>query len=276
MNNSIPRINEDKIIRHIDEGDKHILVPKLILNQKNINLNVSAYLMYSAVDGKKNINELCDEMLKTFRGVTKDNLVNDVMDFYMSLWKIGILSWDVNPYPEKYSKHIGNWFIRYISTDDVKEYSRICDKSTEEYINPYRYKDQLTGVDNMLQSIVNNAMFCFAVTHEDRDAAVFEIHVNLREMTFTLDHMAVINREVCKLTKEEIKEILGWSRQLITELLKVYRPKKIRVMNWEIVVKDKSNAFLQSCIDIMGYNYKTTLEYETIDGEVVVYYFANR
>lgn len=268
----IPRIEREwiKNIRNVNENEL-IIIPKLVYNNEQINLNGTAKTMFELVDGKTDLKEIVEKITALYDGVVYEDVYSDALELYMTLWKLGILAWDENPCAEQYKKDVGDCTIEFVSVDCVKAFLAIVNDHQVEYVTPFRYKKYIVTDFDIKQAIVNASNQYFVIKRRGREIAALVARIDIKEVSFVIDYLSCRD-EFFEVDDSIIRDVLAFVRETIVGLLRGYIPKEIEIYGWEVAVSDNDKFWLEY-MDEKEYFKKVLLKEECIDGDVIIYYF---
>lgn len=267
---SIPRIENEWIMNTIETENSFIIIPKLVHNNEQINLNVTAKMMYDMVDGKSDLKDICQKLVSIFKGMAYDEIYSDTLELYMTLWRLGIIAWNVNPCEADYRRTVGDYTVEFVSCDHVDDFHEAVNNCEFEYVMPFRYKEHMITDFDMRQAIVNNSNQYFVVKKQDMIMGGFVARIDIKEVSFIIDYCACSNA-MLSLAEETWRGILGFARDMILGLVQGYVAKNINTYNWEIGVSAKESSWIDF-MDKTNYFEKVVLKDECSDGDVIMYY----
>lgn len=268
---SIPRINSDHILNIIEQQDGCLIIPSLVRNNEQIQINASAYEMLKIIDGKMTLEQICQKLLSFYVGAKYEELYDDVLHFYMSLWHLGIISWDINPCLDEYRKVIGDYSVELTSVDTLETFMHLVSSNDQEYVTPFRYREQMVRRIDIEQAIVNNTTYQFVIKNGNGAILSTIIRIDLREIAYIIDYMAC-DKSFFVIPDEILCNIIKWMREKINTFVQRYISKNINIYSWEISVL-KEDRVWQDYFLQRNYTQKIDLTKETIDGDITSFYF---
>lgn len=272
--NSIPKINEEQVLNIVEKDDGCFIIPRLVHNNERININASAYEMFKSIDGKLTLEQICEKLLCIYNGAEYEEVYNDVLQLFMSLWHLGIISWDKNPCLDDYRKIVGDYCAEMSSVDTVENFMKLVSKNDQEYVTPFRYREHMVKQLDIEQAIVNNSTQEFVVRKGDDIILSAIVRIDIKEVSYIVDYLAC-DKEFFSIPDSVLCEIMAWIREKINSYVQGFISKHINTYSWEIPVL-KEDAVWMEYLEKKDYTQKVDLKQEAVDGDVVIFYFTRK
>ena len=271
---SIPRINKEQVLNIVEKEDGCFIIPRLEHNNEQININASAYQMFKLIDGKLTLKQICEKLISIYNGADYEEMYNDVLYLYMSLWHLGIISWDNNPCLDDYRKIVGDYSVEITSVDTVETFMFLVAKNDQEYVTPFRYREHMVKQIDIEQAIVNNSTQQFVVKKGEDIILSTIVRIDIKEVSYIIDYMAC-DKSFFSMPDEILFEIMKWIREKINSYVQGFISKHISTYTWEIPVLKEDVAW-QEYLEKKDYSQKVDLKNEAIDGDVTIFYFTRK
>lgn len=270
----IPLKLEKNILSHQENSECEIIIPKLVYNNPTIELNDTASYILKSIDGKNTIEDIFNNIKKTYNILPENDVYDDINTILYQLWKLGIIGWkeNKNPYSINFLKKIKNYSIDLVTLESVDEFLLKSKNNFYEYCNPYRYKNKILKKDYLEQAVINNFSYNFYIKNNAEKIMSIILSVDFKELVITMDYFNINDIEKFnEISKETFIEFLEWIEQKIIES-GVFIPRNFKKINW-LVLLGKEDIIFNEILDRFNPVQKVLLKNETITGDVYLYSF---
>lgn len=273
MKKYVLEIIRENILEEIQEKDAKAIIPRLLFNNRRIDLNESATFIMDSIDGNMSVNDIIDAMEKRYVGVSRDKLEEDTMTILRKLWKLGIVSWkdNMNPFNENDKLVFNEYRIDYVGLEHVSDFMKVSNHLEFEYCNPYRYKKKIANKLYLEQAIVNNFSYNFLLFKNEEPIACSMIGVDVQNLLITMDYCAIKNMMAIEnMDKTSMETVILWMEDKVFTEISAAIPQRAKEFHW-MILTTKMDVKINSILDNMNSVSKTLLANETIDGDLMMY-----
>lgn len=267
------KINKN-ILSNIEKENCEIIVPRLVYNNPNVELNDTARYIMKCINGKNTIKDIVENVKSHYNIQSEKNIDIDVNNILYQLWRIGIVGWNENnnPYNTKFSKSIKNYSINLVTLETINEFLLESKDNYYEYCNPYRYKKKIINKNYLEQAVVNNFSYNFYVKNNEKKVISIMVTIDFQELVITIDYINISDINIYnEIAKETFIEFIEWIEEKIIQS-GIYIPKNFNKINWLLLLDEYDKEFI-TIVEKFNYSKKILLKDETVNGNVYLYFF---
>ncbi|ACM61054.1 coenzyme PQQ synthesis protein D (PqqD) [Caldicellulosiruptor bescii] len=136
---SIPKFDEQNLLyKRLEQDGSLTFLSKKHPETQQMKLNETARFILDKCDGYHTIGEIVNEILKEYKGATKERVIEDVINILHSLWRFGLIRWlNENPLLNLfYQERCENCVFKMLYEDEVIDVLQRL-RESPHFVNPY-------------------------------------------------------------------------------------------------------------------------------------------
>lgn len=217
-------------------------------------------------------NQICEEILKSFKNVDKDTIIKDLKEILFTYTKAGIIDWKEgrNPFMNYYSKKISDNLILSLAKEDdlikIKNFVELnLDKDTF-YLNPTRNKEEyLSEIAYKEKLFLYSEEFIILNNNDGEIQGIISFFIPTKNsLTISTVGIFYLPNSLYK----NIKDIINFCFEIIKEF-SISKITKIKYLS--LVDNNKNNNLIKESLLDNGFKLEAYLEkeFDELDIEVI-------
>lgn len=211
---SIPMFDKEQIIYRRSEKDgSELMISKKHPELQQLTFNATSMRILELCNGKRDIEALVNELLKTYKKVDPDVLLNDVIGSLHTLWRLGLVEWiNRNPYAAIYNLVEKNSAFTLLTEDKVLEWIKTIEP---QYYNPFNDEKILYSDTTIRQSTFSFFESFFQIIVDGIPVFTISFIIPIGEMTFLTVGLMHYTKEI---EVELLNNFFTWSIKKLKDI----------------------------------------------------------